>query len=77
MPLSTRSIGAGTIYSTSARLSRNDSKLGAIRTLNKSGEVSRRPFTDLDDQGVSWVFAPAEVQMLVETLGRLNARTGA
>ena len=35
------------------------------------------PFTDLDDQGVSGVFGPAEVKMLVDTLARVKARTAA
>ena len=35
------------------------------------------PFTDIDDQGVSGVFAPAEVKMLVETLVQVKARTAA
>jgi len=35
------------------------------------------PFTDLDDQGVSGVFAPAEVKSLVDALAEIRARAAA
>ncbi|MGJ0393301.1 MAG: DEAD/DEAH box helicase family protein [Methylocystis sp.] len=35
------------------------------------------PFTDLDDQGVSGLFAPAEVKSLVATLAEIRARAAA
>jgi type I restriction enzyme, R subunit len=35
------------------------------------------PFTDLDDQGASGVFSPADVKILVEALAQLKANTAA
>ena len=35
------------------------------------------PFTDLDDQGVSGVFTPTEVKILVETLAQVKAKAAA
>jgi type I restriction enzyme R subunit len=32
------------------------------------------PFTDVDDQGVSGVFTPTEVKILVETLAQVRAK---
>jgi type I restriction enzyme, R subunit len=35
------------------------------------------PFTDVDDQGVSGVFTPTEVKILVDTLAQVRAKAAA
>jgi type I restriction enzyme R subunit len=35
------------------------------------------PFTDVDDQGVSGVFTPSEVKILVDTLAQVKAKAAA
>jgi type I restriction enzyme, R subunit len=35
------------------------------------------PFTDVDDQGVSGVFTPTEVKLLVDTLAQVKAKAAA
>jgi type I restriction enzyme R subunit len=35
------------------------------------------PFTDVDDQGVSGVFTPSEVKIIVDTLAQVKAKAAA
>jgi hypothetical protein len=47
------------------------------RGIMDPGRLYESPFTDVDDQGVSGVFTPMEVKLLVDTLAQVKAKAAA